>query len=415
MLSSLSNLYIFLRRKIGRMILKEKVLQLSEQWHKDIIRMREWLHQHPELAFQENATADYICQFLDKQEITYERGVAKTGIVGVIEGKNPLKKIIALRADMDALEIDEENTIPYKSLKPGIMHACGHDVHMASLMGTLAILNQLKEKFEGTIKFIFQPSEEKYPGGASVMIKEGVLENPKPESILGQHVFPELEAGKVGFRKGKYMASTDEIYLDVRGKGGHGGLPHRVVDTVLIASHIIVALQQISSRKANPTMPTVLSFGRFIANGQTNVIPNHVRIEGTMRTFDEEWRKQMHQEINTIASGIAKSMGAECEVGIGHGYPFVDNDEALTERAIQAARELLGKENVIDLDMRMTGEDFSFYTQKMPGTFYRLGTANLEKGITSNLHTSTFDVDSKSLIIGPALMVWIALNELKQV
>ncbi len=308
------------------MILKEKVLHLSKQWHQKVITIREWLHQHPELAFKENATADYICRFLDEQGITYTKGIAKTGIVGLIKGKNPNKKVIALRADMDALEIEEENVSAYKSIHTGVMHACGHDVHMASLMGTLSILNQLTDDFEGSIKFIFQPSEEKYPGGASVMIKEGVLENPKPKSIFGQHVFPELEVGKVGFRKGKYMASTDEIYLNVIGQGGHGGLPHQIVDTVLVASHIIVALQQISSRKANPSMPTVLSFGRFIADGQTNVIPNNVKIEGTMRTFSETWRKIMHKEIKKIAEGIAVSMGADCEVKIAHGYPFVDNN-----------------------------------------------------------------------------------------
>lgn len=395
------------------MNLKDKVLNLAENLHTDTINKRNWLHMHPELAFAETATAKYICDFLDTQGISYSYGIAKTGIVGVIEGKNPDAKVIALRADMDALEIEEENHVPYKSLNTGVMHACGHDVHMASLMGTLSILNQLKDEFTGSIKFLFQPSEEKYPGGASVMIKEGALENPKPSSIFGQHVYPELEAGKVGFRKGKYMASTDEIYLDIIGKGGHGGLPHKIVDTVLVASHIIVALQQISSRNADPTMPTVLSFGQFLAKGQTNVIPNKVHIEGTMRTFNETWRKQMHEEIKTIAQGVAKSMGAECKVGIGHGYPFVDNDVVLTDRAIQAAQELLGKDNVVDLEMRMTGEDFSFYTQEMPGCFYRLGTGNKNKGIDSNLHTPTFDIDPDSLKIGVALMSWIALNELK--
>jgi len=394
------------------MDLRERVVDLSKKWHPEIVNIREWLHQHPELAFQENSTSEYICQFLDNLGINYSRGIAKTGIVGLIEGKKPHEKVIALRADMDALEINEENNTSYKSVHNGVMHACGHDVHMASLLGSLAILNELKDDFEGSIKFIFQPSEEKYPGGASVMINEGVLENPKPESIFGQHVFPDLKAGKVGFRKGKYMASTDEIYLDIKGKGGHGGLPHQITDTVLIASHIIIALQQISSRKANPAMPTVLSFGRFIADGQTNVIPNHVHIEGTMRTFSEEWRKQMHEHIKIISSGIAESMGAVCEVGIGHGYPFVNNDEKLTERAIQAAIELLGEENVVDLDIRMTGEDFSFYTQKMPGTFYRLGTRNEDLNIVSNLHTPTFDIDPSSLQTGMALMVWIALKEL---
>ncbi len=395
------------------MNLKSKVLELAGIWHSKVIEYREWLHQHPELAFQENQTADYISHFLDKQGISYTKGVAKTGIVGIVKGRNPEKKVVALRADMDALEIMEENKVPYKSINEGVMHACGHDVHMASLMGTLAILNELKNEFEGSVKFIFQPSEEKYPGGASVMIKEGVLENPKPHSIFGQHVFPELEAGKVGFRKGKYMASTDEVYLEVIGKGGHGGIPQHVIDTVLIASHIVVALQQLSSRRANPTMPTVLSFGKFIAKGQTNIIPDKVHIEGTMRTFDEAWRKTMHQEIEKIAKGIARSMGGDCKVRIAHGYPFVDNDEILTHSAIKAAKELLGEENVVDLEMRMTAEDFSFYTQVVPGCFYRLGTENTQKGMISNLHTPTFDADPVSFKIGMALMAWLAIKDLE--
>ncbi len=397
------------------MLLKEKILHLSEELFETIVSYRNWLHQHPETAFEEVKTAKYICDFLDEQGIQYKKGIAKTGITGLIEGKHPQKKIIALRADMDALEIQEENQVHYKSLNTGMMHACGHDAHMASLMGTLSILNQIKDEFEGTIKFIFQPSEEKNPGGASVMIKEGVLENPAPESIFGQHVYPDLEVGKVGFRSGKYMASTDEIYLEVKANGGHGGMPHQIIDTVLIASHIIVALQQISSRRANPTMPTVLSFGKFIADGQTNVIPSHVQIAGTMRTFNEEWRQEMHREIEQIASGIAKSMGGECDVKISHGYPFVDNNEELTSRAKQYAIELLGEDLVVDLDMRMTGEDFGFYSQKIAGCFYRFGTKNNKTSIDSKLHTPTFDIDSISLKTSTALMTYLAIKELQNV
>jgi len=395
------------------MIHKEMVLDLADQLNDKIQEVHHYLHQHPELAFEENNTANYICRFLDEQGISYTKGVAKTGVIGLIKGKNPDVKILALRADMDALQIEEQNSIPYKSLNAGVMHACGHDVHMASLLGTLSILHQLRDEFEGTIKFIFQPSEEKYPGGASVMIKEGVLKNPEVNQIFGQHVFPELEVGKVGFRKGKYMASTDEVYLTVKGKGGHGGIPHHVVDTVLIASQIIVALQQISSRLANPTMPTVLSFGKFMANGQSNIIPSEVKIEGTMRTFDEDWRKQMQDQIKKIAKGVAQSMGGDCEVTIAHGYPFVYNEENLTDRAIKAAKDLLGEEQVVELEMRMTAEDFSYFSQEIPGCFYRLGTANSKKGIVSNLHTSTFDVDAESLKIGMSLMAWLAIKELQ--
>ncbi len=393
--------------------MKERILQMAQDLYSQIVEIRNWLHQNPETAFEEHMTSDYISSVLTKYGIEHTRGIAKTGIVGVIEGVNPHKKTIALRADMDALEILEDNNLPYKSLNTGKMHACGHDAHMASMLGTLLILNSLKKEFQGSVKFIFQPSEEKFPGGASVMIEEGVLENPRPASIFGQHVFPELEAGKVGFKAGKYMASTDEIYLMVTGKGGHGGIPHQAIDTVLIASHIIVSLQQLVSRRANPTIPTVLSFGRVVADGRTNILPNKVTIDGTLRTFDEQWRKTMHQEIEKMANGIAQSMGGDCETKISHGYPFVYNNEALTGRAFKNAVELLGVENVVELDMRMTAEDFSYYGQIVPGCFYRLGTRNESKSIVSNLHSSTFNIDEESLKTGMALMAWLAIKELE--
>jgi amidohydrolase len=392
--------------------MKQKILQKSEQIFIDVLSYRQWFHQHPETAFDEKHTSDYISSVLTRNQISHSRGIAKTGIVGMIEGKNPKSKTIALRADMDALEIFEDNRVPYKSLIDGKMHACGHDAHMASLLGTLIILQSVREEFEGTVKFLFQPSEEKFPGGASVMIEEGVLENPRPDGIFGQHVFPELDAGKVGFKAGKYMASTDEIYLTVKGKGGHGGIPHQAIDAVLIAANIIVSLQQLVSRKANPTIPTVLSFGRVIADGRTNILPNEVHIDGTLRTFDEAWRKTMHQEIEKMARGIAQSMGGDCETRISHGYPFVYNNEALTNRALGYAIELLGKDHVVELDIRMTAEDFSYYGQIIPGCFYRLGIRNEVKNIISNLHSSTFDIDESSLRTGMALMAWLAIKEL---
>lgn len=395
------------------MNLKEKIFQLSEKYYSETIRHRNWLHQHPETAFQENETSDYIAKFLLDNGIAIERGIAKTGIVGVIEGKLPGDKVIAIRADMDALEIVEENDLPFKSLNEGMMHACGHDVHMAALIGSVLILNEIRDYFGGTIKLIFQPSEEKNPGGASVMIDEGVLKNPDVESIFAQHVYPDLPAGKVGFRPGNYMASTDEIYLDVKAKGGHGGLPNKTVDTVLIASHILVGLQQIVSRNNNPLTPSVLSFGRFIADGQTNIIPNSVKIAGTMRTFDEKWRQEMYKLINKIASGIAESMGGSCDVNISRGFPVVKNDVDLTNRFKSAAIDLLGAENVVDLDMRMTGEDFGFFTHQIPSCFYRLGTSGDSQETKNNLHTSRFNIEEKSLKTGIALMSWLALYELK--
>ncbi len=390
----------------------KRIKLLSNQLLPEIISVRREIHSNPELAFEEYKTAAMIASVLDKHGIKYEKGIAKTGVVALIKGNDPGKKIVALRADMDALPIKELNDVEYKSKKEGKMHACGHDVHTASLLGTAIILQEMKDSFSGTVKLIFQPSEEKYPGGAKVMIEEGVLENPKPNVIFGQHVYPDIEAGKIGMKSGNYMASTDEIFLTVRGKGGHGALPHKNIDPVLIASHIIIALQQIVSRNARPDIPTVISFGRVIAEGQTNVIPDEVKLDGIMRTFDEEWRAEIKERITKMAKGIAESMGGECDVFIDQGYPVLVNDEKVTGKTREYAIEYLGKENVLELELRTTAEDFAYFTQKIPGCFYRLGVRNDEKGITSNLHTATFDVDEKSLETGMGMMAWLTVREL---
>jgi amidohydrolase len=340
--------------------------------------------------------------------------MGNTGVIALIEGNNAKKHTIALRADIDALPIIEKNETTYCSKNVGVMHACGHDVHTASLLGVASILQQLKSDFEGTVKLIFQPGEEKLPGGASILIKEGVLKNPDVVSILGQHVMPLLPVGKIGFRKGLYMASTDEIYVKVKGKGGHGAMPHLTIDPVLMASHIIISLQQMVSRKASPIVPSVLSFGKVIANGATNVIPDEVYMEGTFRTLDETWRTQAHELMKNMAEMTAKSMGGSCEFEIRKGYPFLKNDEALTSTAIAYAEEFVGKENVVDLDIWMAAEDFAYYSQELPACFYRLGTRNEQKGITSSVHTATFDIDEEALEIGSGLMAWIALRQLAQ-
>jgi amidohydrolase len=389
----------------------EKIKSLSEKYFTETQAYRHHIHSNPELSFQEFETSAYIQAQLKAMDIQFEVK-AETGIVAHVLGKNPSRKVVALRADIDALPIQETNEVSYKSKNAGIMHACGHDVHTSSLLTSLKILNETKEEWEGSVKAVFQPAEEKLPGGASIMIKEGALENPKAESIIGQHVMPLIETGKVGFRSGKYMASTDELYIKVIGKGGHGAMPQFNIDPVLIASHMIVALQQVVSRNADPKTPSVLSFGKVIANGATNVIPNEVYIEGTFRTLDEAWRAKAHEHIKTIATGLVESMGGKLELEIRKGYPFLINDEHVTAKAKAAAENYLGKENVLDLDIWMAAEDFAYYSQIMPASFYRLGTGNKAKGITASVHTPNFNIDEESLKIAPGLMAWIAIKEL---
>lgn len=392
--------------------LKNKIKELSSNYHSEIIDIRRHIHANPELSEKEIKTADFIAAKLDEYGIAYEKGIADTGVVGLIKGKNPNSKTIALRADMDALPIIEENSCEYKSNYIGVMHACGHDAHIASLLGTAKILNELKDEFKGSIKLIFQPSEESYPGGAIRMIKQGVMKNPKVNTIFAQHVEPEIEVGKVGMKSDMYMASTDEVYLTIKGKGGHAALPDKLVDPIVIAANIIITLQQIVSRNASPSVPSVLSFGRIIGEGRTNVIPDIVTVDGTIRTFNEPWRKEIHKKIKTTAQSIAKNAGGSCDVRIAHGYPFLVNDKKTTEKARKSAKEYLGEHNVLDINLKMTAEDFSYFADNAPACFYRIGTGNKKAGIISTLHTSTFEIDEKSLEIGMGLMAWIGVCEL---
>ena len=392
-------------------MIKDKIRNLAETIFNDVVGYRRHIHANPELSFKEFETSLYVKDKLTKWGIEFT-SCANTGVVGLIKGNLPSDKVIALRGDMDALPIHEDNDKPYRSKNHGVMHACGHDVHTSSLLGTAFILNQLKEEFGGTIKLIFQPAEELLPGGASIMIKEGVLENPMPQYIVGQHVMPLIESGKVGFRSGIYMASTDELYVTVTGKGGHGAQPHQNIDPVLIASHIIIALQQIVSRNADPRLPSVLSFGKVTANGATNIIPNEVKIEGTFRTLDEDWRAEAHKRMKKMAEGIAESMGGSCDFDIHKGYPFLINEEKLTANARGFAEDFLGKENVIDLDIWMAAEDFSFYSQVTDACFYRLGTGNAAKDTMHSVHTPKFDIDEDALKLSTGLMAYIALKQL---
>jgi amidohydrolase len=393
-------------------MLKDRIKSLAQAYKQEVIDLRRHLHSHPELSFQEFQTAAFVAEKLKAIGITEIESKATTGWSALIKGKNPEKKVVALRADMDALPISEANEVPYKSQNPGVMHACGHDAHTASLLGAAKILHEVRDQFEGTIKLIFQPGEEIIPGGASLMIKDKVLENPRPNYILGQHVMPMIPAGKVGFRSGLYMASADELYLTIKGKGGHGAMPETFIDPVLISAHLLVALQQIVSRVANPKIPSVLSFGRVEALGATNIIPNEVKIQGTFRTLDEGWRAKAHEKMRQIAEGIVEGMGGQLDFEIRKGYPFLKNNPELTARSVAAAQTYLGSENVLDLDIWMAAEDFAYFSQEIDGCFYRLGTRNEARGITSGVHTPTFDIEEEALEIGAGLMAWLAVSEL---
>lgn len=394
-------------------MLQDKIKKLAKKYHEDTIANRRHLHQNPELSFQETKTGKYIAQQLKVLKIPHQHGVADNGVVGLIKGKKPKSKIIALRADIDALPITEANDVPYKSKNQGVMHACGHDVHTSSLLATARILNELKDKFEGTVKLIFQPAEERLPGGASIMIKEGVLENPRPASIYGQHVHPPLESGKIGLCPGMYMASADELFMTVKGKGGHGALPHDCVDPITIAAQVISALQQVISRNAPPTIPSVLTFGKINSTGgATNVIPNEVKLEGTFRAMNEQWREKAHKRMRKIAKLVAKGMGGACKLNIVKGYPVLINDVEMTTKTKRWAQDYLGAENVVDLPIRMTAEDFAFYSHEIPACFYRLGTGNKKRNITSSIHTNTFDIDEDALELSAGLMAWLAIKEL---
>lgn len=394
------------------MIDQQRVKDLASRFAPDTIEIRRHIHAHPELSYKEFETAKFVVSKLQEMGLEIQEGVAGTGVVALIKGKNPEKFVVALRGDMDALPITELNDVPYKSQNEGVMHACGHDVHTSCVLGAAKILNELKDSFEGTVKLIFQPGEEKNPGGASLMIKDGALENPKPQSMFGQHVMPFIPTGKVGFREGKYMASADEIYLTVKGKGGHAALPDRAIDPIVISAQIITALQQVISRNADPKTPTVLTFGTIQGGHAQNIIPDEVKISGTFRALDEAWRFKAHDLITRAATGIAESLGGSCDVFIDVGYPFLSNDVQTTRQARKAAEDYLGKENVEDLDLWLGAEDFAYYSHVVPSCFYRLGTGNESKGTTNGVHTPNFNIDEDAIELGIGLMAWIALNQL---
>ena len=393
------------------MVNKNWIQQQAKELLPNLIEIRRNIHQNPELSFHEYETAALVETYLQQQLGLSTQRLANTGVVATIEGINPGKKTVGLRADMDALPIVEVNDgRVYRSKKEGIMHACGHDAHTTSLLGAATILNRIKDQFEGSVKLVFQPGEEKLPGGASLMIKDGALEG--VDVMIGQHVMPAIYTGKVGFRPGLYMASTDEIYVTITGKGGHGAMPHLTVDPIAIAANLIVSLQQIVSRNANPTLPSVLTFGKILGQGATNVIPNEVILEGTFRTLDESWRTVAHEKMMAMAKGIVEGMGGSVDFNIVRGYPFLKNHEGLTERCIDFANDYMGTENVEPLGIWMAAEDFSYYSQEVPSCFYRLGTKSEIKNTGFSVHHPSFDLDEDALEYGSGLMAWLAVKEL---
>lgn len=390
-------------------MLQNLIKDLAKKYAANNIATRQHLHAHPELSYVEYETSKYIQQHLTAIGIPY-KVMATTGVVGIIEGQNPTSRVIALRADIDALPIQEENELPYKSINNGVMHACGHDVHTTCLLGAAKILYELKDQWQGTVKLIFQPGEEKNPGGASLLIKEGVLQNPAPQGIIGLHVHPGLAVGKLSFRSGMVMASADELYITLTGKGGHAAAPHLTVDTLLVASHIIIGLQHLVSRYNNPFNPCVISITSVQGGNTTNVIPSTVKLMGTLRCMNEQWRTKVHTLITNYITQTALSMGITAVVHIDIGYPFVVNNEALTEQARSLAKQLIAPELIEETELRMGAEDFGYYSHLIPATFFRLGVMNNEKGITHGVHTPLFNIDENAIEVGVAAMAWLATS-----
>ena len=386
--------------------MKEKILELSDLFFDEIVSIRRYMHMHPELSFQEFETSNYIKSILKSWDINFLDGYANTGILVNLEGKEPSSRVIALRADFDALPILEENDVEYKSKNEGIMHACGHDAHTASMLGALKILHTTKDHWRGTIKFIFQPAEERLPGGAKQMIEEGVLENPNVQHVIAQHVLPELEVGKVGFRCGTYMASTDELYFTISGKGGHAAIPSSYNNPIIASSELVLDLNQFFNDKAD----AIFAIGYIDGTGSTNIIPNEVNLMGTFRALDESFRLESHNHMNRIVDQVAKKYNIKIDLNIKKGYPALNNDIQLTLNQINKAKEFLGEKNVIDLPIRMTAEDFSYFANAVPSCFYRLGTGNKDKGLIHGLHTSRFNIDEDSLKIGMGLMAFLAIS-----
>jgi amidohydrolase len=392
------------------MDLKNIILKHADELHQEIRDIRRYLHAHPELSFQEKETSIYIRKLLDQWGIEYRFPFVNTGLLAIISGKEKEGKVVALRTDMDALPITEANEVDFTSKNPGVMHACGHDVHMATLLGAIKILSSLRDQFSGKILFIFQPAEEKAPGGAKLMMEEGLFNDLKPDMVLAQHVMPDYNSGDVGFKPGIYMASSNEIFITVKGKGGHAALPENIKDPVLMASQVLISLQEEIKKKSPKEIPSILSFGKVTADGAVNIIPNQVTIEGTFRTMNEKWRSEAHQLIRQTVERITADMGGSADIEILPGYPVLYNDPGITAQSRKFAADLLGEEHIIDMDIRMTSEDFAFFSHSYPSMMYRLGVKTASSEEIFPLHTNTFSVDESALKTGAAMMSWLALK-----
>lgn len=397
------------------MDLSNTIKKIASEIFDDIVAKRRHLHKYPELSFKEYETSLYIKKSLDELKIPW-RSIVETGVIATIAGKNSSKsqKVVALRADMDALPIEEKTNFNFKSVNKGVMHACGHDMHVSSLLGVAKILKRLEETFSGSVLLIFQPGEENLPGGASKIIEEGILSDSGVNIVIGQHIVPNIESGKISFHKGNFMASMDEVRIKVIGKGGHGAEPQNVKDPVVAASNIIVTLQQIISRFSNPGTPSILSFGNIEAKGTTNIIPDSVYMEGTFRTMDESWRKIAHEKIKNIATSVAKGLDCDCSVEVKEGYPSLYNDISLTEKLQGFSAEILGEENTIKSEIWMASEDFAYYSQSFSSCFYLLGGSYKDKTEENFLHTSTLDLNEEALMTGMSVMSYITLKYLEE-
>lgn len=390
----------------------DKIKQLASANASTVIEWRRWMHRHPELSQQEFGTMEFVAERLRQMGLEPKTGLGKTGVMAMIRGGiDPDGYCVAMRADYDALPLTEATGLPFASENPGVMHACGHDMHTCSLLGAAQILCSIREELHGSVMLIFEPSEEMYPGGARMMMNDGLFDEVMPDEIYAFHCLPEMECGRIGMKKGRYMASTDELYWTIKGRGGHGATPHLSVDPILIASHIVVALQQLVSRNAAPMMPTVLSFGKFIGEGRTNIIPDEVKMEGIIRTFDPEWRLECHEKIRKMSCGIAESMGGECDLFIDYGYLPVINNDVCTQKVHDNGVEYLGAENVEWLDLRMTAEDFSFFADKIPACYFRVGIHEPDTPFC-NLHRPNLMVDERSLELASGFEAYNAYQAL---